>query len=287
MHVPAAIRNRDETAARLAQPPGKQHLPAKQIAGPSHVTPALNFFICEKVRGVVAGDRFWIFLREVKRLRSSVCDHVEGLLLILVGKLEQSLRVDVPANLIEAPEQLASVAETHGTQPQLHVLLQLAAADRVECLEAFSELAALSERRQRSGFKVSPKFDFRVDRFRQNQRVRGDARQRIVCADNPRIDGAGTRFQGISTTHHFAVTVPGILRTVRPDNREFLDQLRQLRKRAAERDAGVAGLDLTVDAVELGRSRHFRIEELDVRRTTLQKQQDDGFRPTTFDGRAA
>ena len=68
----------------------------------------------------------------------------------------------------------------------------------------------------------------------------------------------------------------GIPRRERADDGQAVRHLRQLRKGAAEGNAGQPGRHAAGDAAKFRGSARLRIERLDLRRPTLQEQQHDG-----------
>src|SRR5262245_49513154 len=97
----------------------------------------------------------------------------------------------------------------------------------------------------------------------------------MIGAGNARIERSHRSSGRVSTAGDRLVGVSAVAGGVGADDRKFVCELREFRKRATEGDAGQGRLQLAVDAARLDWRRHLRIEELDVRRSALVKEQDD------------
>ena len=273
VHVPATVRHGDEPAAGLAQPPGEQQLMAQQVRHAAHVVVALQVGHLENPARVVALAGAGIFLRQVERSGDAARDHVEGLLLVAVDSAEQIVRVDLPAHAVQVGQERPAIGQPLRRDPQLHVLLQLAAAAGAEGGVGRPQLARRGHGRQGAGLEIALQLQPLAHRLGQHQHIAGHAGARIVAAGQPGVDGAGRGLDRIARRHHGVVLVIGVLRAVRADDAEPVGPLGQLFQRAAEGDARVPGGNLAGDAAELGRCRHLGIEEFDLRRAAVQEQE--------------
>ncbi len=114
MHVPALVAvgvvERDEAAARLAQPPRGEQLLAQTVAD----------------RGVAVA-RARIFARQIEGLLGPAQDQVEGLPLEGIQAVHQAAAVHLPVELVEAAEQMPAISQAIQVDRQVHVVAGLAA----------------------------------------------------------------------------------------------------------------------------------------------------------------
>ena len=90
------------------------------------------------------------------------------------------------------------------------------------------------------------------------------------------IDRAEVGVEKVLVDNGFDVVV-GVAGTIGADDGEFVGQLGEVRlKVAAEGDAGQSRLDLAGGAADFRRGGHLGVEGLDLARTAVQEQEDDG-----------
>src|SRR5262249_35734780 len=95
------------------------------------------------------------------------------------------------------------------------------------------------------------------------------------------------RLGGVAAAGDALVRVAAVAGGVGADDSKLVSEPGEFLKRRTEGDAGQSRLHLAVEAARLDRRRHFWIEKLDMRRTTLQEQQDDRAVLDGFAGRGS
>ena len=155
VHVPAAVGNGHKTATGFAQPTGQQQLLAEQVGGPVHVEKRLWMTIGEQLAGVVTLDQTRVFLRQIERIGHASRDHVERLLLKLIHAGNGLRGIGPMFQSVELAQQFPTAIEASGRNFQLHVLLQLAAADGIEGGIVGPKFARVGQCGQSTGFKVA------------------------------------------------------------------------------------------------------------------------------------
>ena len=172
-------------------------------------------------------------------------------------------------------QQRTAIFQPSGRDRQLHVSFQIAAAAGIERRVGGAERTGLRQCWQRPRFEIAVELQPVLHRFRQHEHIGRQAGDRMIVAADARVNRTDRRTGGVAGAHHFAVRVAAVTRSVRPHDRDAIGQRRQLRKRATESDAGQLRGHFTGDAANLAGGGHLRIEEFDVRRAALQKQQHD------------
>ena len=98
----------------------------------------------------------------------------------------------------------------------------------------------------------------------------------VGAARDSSVDGAHRRFHFVVAAGDFEIGVSAVVGAIRSNDGDLLCSASQFRKRRAEGDAGMSGLDFAGYASELFGCGHLWIEEFDVWRTALEKEKDDG-----------
>jgi hypothetical protein len=98
----------------------------------------------------------------------------------------------------------------------------------------------------------------------------------MIAAGDARIDRAEIGAKGIAADDGLDVVI-AVARHVGTHDGNLVRHGGETRKRAAEGDAGDIGANLAGGAAELRRRGHVRIERLNLARSTVQEQENDGF----------